>query len=421
MAKEKKYFPIHTATACQLKWAWSTVHLPSGSTQSCHRVTPHSFDIESFNFHNTSEKIKQRQTMLDGTWPKAGCQHCEDIEKTGIGQSDRQFFSNIPDISPKELEEDLTATTISPTILEVYIDNTCNLSCVYCIPELSSRIDYEMKKFGKFEKNGLVLESAFQKDVAFTQIQEKFWEWMKNNAHTLERFHLLGGEPFYQKQFDLFFEFFDEYPCPNLEFNIVTNLMLSKDRLGRYIEKFKQLISQKKLKRLDITVSIDCWGAQQEYVRFGLDLNTWQSNFEYLMSQKWVVLNINNTISVLTIKTLPNLLKLVNGWRNTRKIEHYFSTTIYPSYMHPSILGNDEFKEDFNSIIELMETKSWRGAHANAHMQGVVANLEKSTYNKEETIKLLTFLDENDRRRNTNWRELFPWLIKYEELCGIRE
>jgi hypothetical protein len=56
-AKEKKYFPIKTATACQLKWAWSTINLPKGITQSCHRVDPHPFDINSFNFHNTEENF----------------------------------------------------------------------------------------------------------------------------------------------------------------------------------------------------------------------------------------------------------------------------------------------------------------------------------------------------------------------------
>jgi len=420
-AKEKKYFPIKTATACQLKWAWSTINLPKGITQSCHRVDPHPFDINSFNFHNTEEKIRQRETMLDGQWPKAGCQHCESIERTGVGQSDRQFFLQVPDLSPKELETDTKATKVSPTILEVYIDNTCNLSCVYCIPELSSRIDHELKKYGRFEKNGLILESTYQKENNFDVIQEKFWQWMQANAHSLERLHLLGGEPFYQEQFDKFLDFFENNPCPNLEFHIVTNLMISKSKLKNYIDIIKKLIINKKIKRLDITASIDCWGPQQEFVRYGLNLKKWRENFEYLLEQRWIVLNINNTISVLTIKTLPELLALLKQWAKGRKIEHYFSTVIYPSYMHPMILGPNEFDEDFKIILELMETDTWRGDHAKTHMQGVIANIQNSMYNKEETLKLITYLDELDRRRNTSWRELFPWLIKYEDLCGIQK
>lgn len=412
-SSQKRYFPIKTKTACQLKWSWSTIALTTGTTQSCHRVDPLPFNIESFNFHNTVEKIKQRETMLSGEWPQAGCQHCENVERTGIGQSDRQFFLQVPNLSPIELEENPTATTINPTILEVYIDNTCNLSCVYCIPSLSSRIDNELKKYGRFEKNGLVLESTYKKEINFDKIQEKFWQWMQANAHSLQRLHLLGGEPFYQEQFDKFLDFFENNPCPNLEFNIVTNLMISKSRLKNYIDIIKKLIINKKIKRLDITASIDCWGPQQEFVRHGINLKQWQENFEYLISERWITLNINNTISVLTIKTLPELLRLLKQWTKNRKIEHYFSTVIYPSYMHPMILGPTEFDEDFKTILELMKTDTWRGDHAKIHMQGVIAGIQNSVYNKNETLKLLTFLDEMDNRRKTDWRELFPWLEKY--------
>ena len=410
---EKKYFPIRTETACQLKWAWSTVNLALGETSSCHRVNNHRFDIDSFNFHNTAEKVNQRELMLNGQWPKAGCNYCEGIEKTGIGQSDRQFFLNVPDLSPPELDSNPIATVISPTILEVYIDNACNLSCVYCIPRLSSRIDTEMKKFGRFEKNGLVLESTYKKNQEFDRIQQQFWEWMGQHARGLKRLHLLGGEPFYQRQFESFLEFFENNACPELEFNIVTNLMISKDKLSAHIERFKRMLIARKVKRIDITVSIDCWGPQQEYVRHGMDIELFRTNLEYLLDQRWLTINVNNTLSVLTIKTLPDLMVIMNEYGKHRKIEHYFSAVIYPSYLHYNILGPDEFRDDFQKVLSLMEGDSWRGAHARTHMEGLIATNTNSVYNKEETLKLLTFLDENDRRRNTNWKVLFPWLERY--------
>jgi len=337
MDKKPRYFPIKTDTACQLKWAWSTVILPTGTTQSCHRVEPHAFDVSQFNFHNTVEKIQQRETMLMGKWPAGGCNYCQSIETTGKGQSDREFFLNVPNISPPELESNLALTTVFPTILEVYVDNTCNLKCLYCIPEFSSRIDNELRKFGKFEKNGLILESTFKHNQEFDLIQTKFWEWMDANASTLVRLHLLGGEPFYQKQFDKFIEFFQKNPCPQLEFNIITNLMLPYNKLIEHVDTFKSLLLKRHIKRVEITASIDCWGPQQEYVRYGLNLDQWQKNFEYLIDQKWIKLNINNTVSVLTIKTLPALIEKLNQWNKHRKIEHYFDQVqSYPTYMAPN-------------------------------------------------------------------------------------
>lgn len=410
---EKKYFPIHSATACQLKWAWSTVILQTATTKSCHRVDQHSFDLESFNFHNTPEKLWQRNEMLQGNWPGYGCEYCKDIEDTGIGQSDRQFFLDIPNLSPTELFENQTLTNVNPTILELYIDNACNLGCIYCIPELSSRVDFEYNKFGPFKSNGLVLESKFKKRENYNQTVEKFWQWFKQNSNTLVRLHILGGEPFYQKQFDTFLDYFENNPCPNLEFNIVTNLMLSHSKLIDYCNKFKNLLIYRKLKTVEITVSIDCYGPQQEYVRFGLDLVRWEENFNYLLTQKWVKLNINGTISALTIKTMPELISKLNTWTKDRKIEHYFSLVYDVEYLHPSIFGPDEFSEDFQTILSLMENDTWRGKHAKEYMQGIVALLSQSVYNEYEVKRLITFLNENDRRKGTNWHDLFPWLEKY--------
>lgn len=417
-----KYFPIRTDTSCQLKWAFSKVLLNHGLTSSCHRVKNHKFDIDTFNFHNTPEKIDQRKTMLDGLWPQDGCdQYCGKIERTGQGQSDRQFSLHVPNLTPVELDSDPFATNITPTILEVYVDNTCNLSCVYCIPELSSRIHNELKKFGPFSKNGLVLETNHNQISNYDEIQEKFWQWLKINGSNLKRLQLLGGEPFYQTQFDMFLEFFENNPCPNLEFNIVTNLMISNDKLNGYIDQIKKLIATKKIKRLDVTASIDCWGPQQEFVRYGIDLKQWQENFEYLLDQPWIILNINNTISVLTIKTLPELLVLLSQWNKKRSVGHHFTQLVDPSYMALEILGSEEFREDFLEISKLMESESWQASQAKMYMTGIIATIRNSVYNKDETIKLLTFLDEMDRRRKTNWRELFPWLIKYEALCGIQK
>jgi len=417
---EKKYFPIKTDTSCLAKWSFSKIILHQGLTSSCHRVIQHNFDVETFNFHNTPEKIQEREIMLNGQWPNGNpgplettCeQYCGKFEKNG-GKSDRQFYNLLPDLYPQELDYDRTLTSIIPTILEVYIDNTCNLKCIYCIPELSSGIHSEMIRFGKFEKNGLTLETTYTYPENFDQIQQEFWKWMANNAIKLKRLQLLGGEPFYQKQFDTFLEFFDNNPCPNLEFQIVSNLMIKQSKLKEYINRIKQLIAEKKIRRLDMHCSIDCWGPQQEFVRYGIELTNWEENFKYLISEKWITLNINNTISVLTIKTLPALLIKLKEWTKNRKIEHYFAQLFYPSYMAPDILGADEFEQDFDTILSLMETKSWRGSHAKKHFIATTNNIKKSKINKSEVLKLLTYLDELDKRRNTNWRELFPWLEKY--------
>ena len=102
-------FPIKTKTACQSKWAWSTIFLNQLSTASCHRVDPVPFSIEEFdNFHNLPKKLEDRRLMLRGEWPTGGCEYCKNIEDAG-GWSDRQHNLDIRGLTPPELETNLTA------------------------------------------------------------------------------------------------------------------------------------------------------------------------------------------------------------------------------------------------------------------------------------------------------------------------
>jgi organic radical activating enzyme len=397
-----KYFPILSDTACKLKWGWSTVYLNTGLTASCHRASfstiPDNFD----NFHVTAEKTRAREIMSKGQWPTGGCEYCQGVE-SAHGFSDRMLHNSIPG---------LVSDGTYPAILETYFSNTCNLSCLYCNPGLSSSIDAENIRFGDFAVGGVELISLKQKPL--TELEPKFWHWMKNNFEKLERFHFLGGEPFYQRQLDLLIDFVDQHSNPQLELNLITNLMVDQRILDKKISQLKRLIAEKKLKRLDITASIDCWGAEQEYVRYGLKLDQWLSNFLFLLDQRWIKLNINQTISALTIKTMPELLQQLAVWRKIRPVGHYFSVTEPgPSYLRPNIFGRGVFDKDFASVLNSMTGTSSDEITAYKYMQGIADEIETHDMNTVEVNKLFVFLNEKDRRRNTNWRTTFPWLEKY--------
>lgn len=407
-----KFFPIKTDTACQLKWNWSTLYLYDAKTASCHRAGVGDLTSEKFeNFHNTEKKQQERRLMLQGQWPVESCRYCRKIEESG-GFSDRMLHLNVPNMAPKELDSDPTAVNVTPTILEVFFDNTCNLSCVYCFPELSSKINQEYNNFGPLKLQGVELKSI-TKNENYSALLEKFWTWMDKNSLDLRRFNVLGGEPFYQNEFYKLIDYIDRKPHPDLELGIVTNLMIAPDKLEEIINKFKSLLSRKHLKRVDLSCSIDCWGKEQEYVRYGINLNTWEKNFESLLSYKWLTLNINQTISVLTIKTMPELLKKLEQWRKRRRIGHFFSAvTPHPLYLMPHIMGPGVFDTDFEHIVELMPNLTEQDLYAISCMQGIKQRIEFAEPNVIEKSNLKLFLDENDRRRGTNWKDTFPWLVK---------
>jgi len=414
-----KYFPIKTATACQLKWAWSTIHLNNGTTRSCHRTAESELTEENFsNFHNTPIKLADRKDMLEGKWPEENCSYCKKIEAVG-GFSDRMRHSTIANLTPIELETDPTTTIISPSIVEVYFNNACNLGCLYCDASLSSTIETENKEFGNFERQGVKL---VQLTNHFKDLVPLFWQWFPEGFPKIKRLHVLGGEPFYQKEFDRLLDEIESNPNSDCELNIVTNLMISKKRIEEFINRFKKLLATRKLKRIDITCSIDCWGIEQEYVRWGIDLNQWEENFKLLVENKWLYLNINQTISALTIKTMPELLTKLNTWRENRQIGHWFGgITPGPSYLKGEIFGKNEFADSTKEILKLMPAVTEEDKSAYQYMDGIFKQVLTTEQNLEEITKLLVYLNEKDRRRNTDWRQTFPWLIKYEALCGIQK
>jgi len=419
-----KFFPLNTATACKLKWAWSTIVLRTGTTKSCHRVEGDKIDLADFgNFHNTERKVQHRELMLQGKWPEGNCSYCKIIEDAG-GQSDRITHNNIPGCVPEELRNDLSATVVVPKILEIYFDNICNMGCIYCNKGFSSVLEHEYNKFGEYSVNAnestkLIAKSSEPDSLDTINLRkEKLFQWLNKNHNSLERLHFLGGEPFFQPEFERMFDFFEKNPCPGLEYNIVTNLKISHKKLQQYVEKLHTLVECGHLKRVDITCSIDCFGYEQEYVRYGLDIDQWKQNFLYLVDQSWIYLSINQTLNSLTIKTIPELIKFINNHKTPeREINHFFGLVVggddkHVECQHPKYFGPGYFNNDFDNILQCMNEDTWQEQQAKNYMLGIKKGLQHSTRDDQQISRLIDFLDEIDSRRNLNWRSVFPWLTK---------
>jgi hypothetical protein len=355
-------FPIDTPTICQLKWNSSTVFLTTEETASCHRTELHRFDTDSFDFHNTWDKEHDRKLMLDGKWPVWGCDHCRIIEQAG-GHSPRIINLDSPGVhAPLELESNIDASRLTPRIVEVYFDNTCDLKCVYCGPKFSSAWDKENQQFG---------QPAFVKSANIESNKKKMFEWLKANGRHLTNLNINGGEPLYQPEFNECIELFDQYPATELCLQIITNLNCELSHLQTTVERIKQLVNQGKIKEFKLVASLDGWGAEQEYVRYPLNLQAWEKNFEYLLEHPWINLTINSTVTVLTIKTLPALLTKIQQWNTRRLVNHCQNNITEPKYLRIDALNNPEL-----------------------------------------TTKLYDFLNKMDQRRSTNWAKTFPWLVE---------
>ena len=406
-------FPVKTATGCRLKWGYSTIYLSRAKTASCHRVDQLPLTLETFmDFHNLPRKIADREMMLEGKWPGGGCEYCKNIEDSG-GYSDRQLHLTKPfeHMTVKELLTDPTATKVTPRTLEVYFNNTCNLKCIYCGPWFSSKIAAELKKHGSFGDDAYSDQyDAWQMNSEYDQMVKLLFEWMALNHKDLTTFQILGGEPFLQKEFDMTLDFFEEHPSPNLDFNIVTNLTTDDKRMDHFIGRFERLIGKRKLKNLQITASLDCWGPQAEYIRSDLDLAQWERNFDKLIQKKWIRMQVNHAINVLSIKYMPDLLRRMQKWNEINTVYNNFMSVQWPAYLNPDMFGSGLFDKDFELIDSLMLNTVPYHTNTKQYMQGIISQIGNSKPNIAQIKSLKSFLDSIDQRRNRDYKLLFPWL-----------
>lgn len=386
--------------------------MTEGTTASCHRVRHLPLPLDEFdNFHNLPEKIQDRKLMLLGQWPQGGCEYCKKIEDAG-GSSDRTYHLNIPNLTPPELEVDPIATLVSPQIVEVFVNNICNMRCVYCHAACSSQIQQENKKFGDFKSKGVIISNDGLSESLEIQEQyfKKFCAWLEKNSDKFVHLNLLGGETFYQPELDVILDILEKKQNPNLEITIVSNLMIQPPRLVRHIERIKQMCLDRNIGRLALTVSIDCWGDEQEYARHGLNLDIWEKNFSYIVDQHWIRLRTNQTISSLTVRTIPELLRKINFYRSDRPISTEFSLVIGHAYLHPGIFGGTFWKDDFDQILDLMPTETEHQKQSKTYMQGIRSQVLACIPDMAELENFQIYLDEIDHRRGTNWRAVYPYL-----------
>lgn len=394
---------------CMYKWTWSTIRLMEASTNSCHRVKSSNLTPETYeNFHNTPLKLEHRKKMLSGLWPGDGCEYCRDLERAGA-LSDRLDLNKDIHLTPPELEENPKAINVTPRMVEVYFNNLCNLGCIYCSATYSTVWEYEEEKFGLADETRL--KQLKQSREQYPAMLAAHWKWLEKNAHEINYYGVLGGEPFFQPELEQNIEFFEKNPCPNLKFYIFSNLKVNNTKFRSILDRLTNLVESNHIDDMRIVCSLDCWGPQQEYIRTGLNLKNWEKNFLTLLHDYPLLhINIHSTIISLTMQTLPQLCSKISEWRKVRHIHHTLSFVSSRPEMDLGNFPKNYFKDDFDKAIEYTTDPKVK-----SRLEGFRKKIDAQKPDFNDIKKLKNTLDIFDQRRGgTSWRTLWPWLDKYE-------
>lgn len=358
--------------------------------------------------------------MLRGEWPANDCNYCKKVEDAG-GYSDRMHqLSQQTDVNlnPPELRSNESAVAVTPTMVEVYFKNTCNMACVYCGPHFSSKWEEENKKYSRISElghAGLGDVNDAQHNPHYDKHKADFWKYLKEDDKykILRWFSLLGGEPLLIPELDECLEFWDEHANDALTFQIITNLKCEEKRFDRFLAKINNLIEKKKIYKMKVIASIDCLTTETEYVRYGMNLEQWMNNFTKLIGNKNIIVGINSAVTILTLPYFDTLLKQINIWnkdRSSNRIVHSFNTD--KKSFDATIAGQDFFNKQLEYCTQLMPEKNLREISTKRYWRGIVDTFKGKQKNREKIQNLKIILSKLDERRNTDWKKVFPWLVE---------
>jgi len=425
----KEYLGTYSDSFCGAKWYNATVWLGSGMTTSCHHPLPHKIDAEAVKLnpkllHNTPEKKEQRRQMKCGERP-AGCEYCWKIEDMGKQfTSDRVYKSNI------YTDEELTTAFNAPVeedidlrTLEIAFDRTCNFACSYCNPAFSSTWVKDLKQHGGYKdlisdgRNHFTHthpEAQLYKYGEENPYVEAFFKWWDSDLHrTLRELRITGGEPIMAGELWRLFDWFKEnVDKSQTKLAINSNLGGKADLIQRIVDARVWLPS------LDVYTSAESIGAQQDYVRDGMDFDLWWDNIRMLHEAK-IDTHCMMTVNALSLNSLPDLIEKILQQRkeyNTRNFA-VFSLNIlrFPSFQSCLVLPAHIKR----TCIERLKEIDLSQCHQ--FEQGQVTRLIEYLQSVEiphsesfEMPKLLNdfknFYRQYDKRRNKNFEETFPEL-----------
>lgn len=316
---------------CLAKWKQVTLYLQNGHTHSCHhpesqRVPAAEVLAHPDAIHNSEFKMQRRKEMLEGKRPQE-CDYCWKIEDLGSElMSDRLLKSGEPWAQPSldEVRSHPWNWRVTPSYVEVSFSNTCNFKCAYCGPHLSSKWAEELREFGPYPSKAILnLETIeFEKKTPIPEHEpnpyvDAFWKWWPELYPSLKVFRITGGEPLLTNHTFKVLDYILANPNPELELAVNSNLGAPKKVIDRFAAQAQALIDGKKVKSFQLYTSIDTWGAQAEYIRFGMDFDQFWSTIRDLLTRiPKMKLGLMCTVNAMSVPGLHLLLEGVEELKN---------------------------------------------------------------------------------------------------------
>lgn len=426
---------------CLAKWYNVSIHIPTGQTHSCYHPRSHKIPLDEIKInvdalHNTKYKKLQREKMLNGERPEE-CNYCWQVEDSGNQLSDRAYRSK--DVYEDGLiEEAVNTENPMPRYVEVNFNQACNFRCSYCSPHLSTAWQKDIEKNGPFKiadrwhndlnwmKKDMMPDNSLSNPYLLA-----FWEWLPTIYPTLQTFRMTGGEPLMDKNTFKMFDYIYDHPKSDLNLSITSNCCPPGNQWQKFMDSLNAVVQKDAIDHFMLFCSLDSWGPQAEYIRDGMDFDLLLNNVnDFLTRGSKHSLSFIITFNVLSYprfkKYLEEILNLRKRYSNERQLIWFDVPQLnYPEWLNPKInlemLGELEQCLEFMKIHEETPSTRFKG-FKDFEISKVQRLIDwiKTPPDFDIDLQMKNFylyFSEHDRRRTTNFIEIFPEFEDFYNRC----
>ena len=412
----------NSETFCVLPWVHTATYT-DGTALLCCVSSPNTgvnLNHSTINEAKNSEYFKEARLSLLKGEKFRGCSVCWKEEEVGV-KSHRNNENRLwDDLLTKELVDEIVRNTHDDgTIdndlytLDFRLGNTCNLACVMCRPQDSSKWLNEAKKLS----NELETDAKWDWKYKSTINLENF-EWYKRQEF-LEDFYkscsnmrlmiFAGGEPLLIKEHkEMIKEMVKRGHAGNIQVNYHTNATIYDPELMELWKHFK---------KVELFLSIDGIDKVTEYVRYPSKFSVIENNLRMYddNAPDNMSFKVLYTVQALNIFYLPEFADWLDS-QNYKKIivrkkhETIFHTGVLwgPNYLSTKILPAHVKEVITKKLTDYVESKK---NILNVWNFSEMVNLMNSEDNSSLMKEFDEYLLKIDLYRNLNHKKTFEELF----------
>lgn len=327
-------------TICSKSWTDVNIDFKNRLLRHCCRSEPYDFPENlAVDFLNNSENIQQRRIESLAGIESQDCIGCwrdyakgNSAYKDWMNRWDDQFVT----AHKQTLNDSYTS------YVDIELDATCDMSCLYCSSICSSKIAQE---------EGVVVEDK-SKDFDYEVFKQ--WVGLTLNRDDLKSsevvFNFLGGEPTASKKFYDIIDFLQAQSLVSKR-RVVLEVCTNCNSKPFLIDKLFRAIDASKI-TWGISVSNESYGADAEMIRDGMDWKRFAANFSrYVLHPKVKYMNLAPTVNAFSIISFADYIR----WVHAMFSEHSPTKKFYwvGNYVsHPDELDIANLPEKYKIYID---------------------------------------------------------------------